>query len=359
MTASTLTASASLPNVPAAVAVVPQAPPGPPVCVSGVHPAAALFPLMHGSELDLLVADIAQNGLREPIVLCGTLILDGRNRMHACELAKVQPRFVEWDGDGSPLAFVLSRNLHRRHLDESQRAIIAARAKGMFKKEAAERERATRFGSRTLTRSPEGRDGQKSRVSPGGANLHRPQRSNSQAGTMLNISARLVAVASRVLAAGDEQLIAAIEAGLITVSDAAAILDLPKDKQCEAVALVASGQARTLRQAVEPGFSSRLREKSGSSTSEPGTLTSSATHGVTPPRAASDGEKPTVSLRQLRRACQRFTTGHEKLCREIESAAEACGGPNDHTRRAREGLFVALRAMQSCLLEFSRRERPK
>lgn len=257
--------------------------------------------------------------------------------------------------DGSPIAFVLSRNLHRRHLDESQRAVIAARAKVMFKKEAAERERATRFGSRTANPSGEGHDEQKPLVPSGGANLHRPQRSNDQAGEVLNVSARLVAVASRVLIAGDEQLVAAIEDGLVTVSDAAGILELPKDKQREAVALVRSGKARTLRQAVEPWLSSRLREKSGSgSESEARTLTNSATQGASPSRARRDTGKPTVSVRQLRRACQRFALGHEKLCREIDNAAEACGGPNDHTRRARENLSLALRAMQSCLQQFAR-----
>jgi hypothetical protein len=98
----------------------------------GVHPAATLFPMMHGPELGLLIEDIEAHGLREPVVLYDGQVLDGRNRLRACELAGIEPRFEEWDGVGSPLAFVLSRNLHRRHLNESQRSIIGARAKGMF-----------------------------------------------------------------------------------------------------------------------------------------------------------------------------------------------------------------------------------
>jgi ParB-like chromosome segregation protein Spo0J len=91
------------------------------------HPAAQLFPLMIGPEFDALVTDIAEHGLREPIVRHEGLILDGRNRLRACERAEVKPRFVEWDGNGNPETFVVSKNLYRRHLDESQRSMIAAR----------------------------------------------------------------------------------------------------------------------------------------------------------------------------------------------------------------------------------------
>ena len=129
-------------DVSMAIVVVPGEPPR----AIGVHPAAALFPLMKGPEFGLLVEDIDEHGLREPVVMHQGLVLDGRNRLRACEIAGKEPRFVEWDGVGSPLAFVLSRNLHRRHLSESQRAMIAARAREMFEEEAAERKRAGHFG---------------------------------------------------------------------------------------------------------------------------------------------------------------------------------------------------------------------
>ena len=43
----------------------------------------------------------------------------------------VEPITIEWDGNGSILAYVISKNLQRRHLNESQRAMIAARIANM------------------------------------------------------------------------------------------------------------------------------------------------------------------------------------------------------------------------------------
>lgn len=74
--------------------------------------------------------DIREHGVREPIVFLNGAILDGRNRyLCARELLIEYPR-VEFEGD-DPLGFVISHNLHRRHLSESQRGVVAAKLANM------------------------------------------------------------------------------------------------------------------------------------------------------------------------------------------------------------------------------------
>jgi ParB-like chromosome segregation protein Spo0J len=87
------------------------------------HPLAKNFPLMNGAEFNELVADVKANrGLHEPITLYQNKVLDGRNRYRACLKAKVEPRFEEFEGnDAAALAFVISKNIHRRHLKAKEK----------------------------------------------------------------------------------------------------------------------------------------------------------------------------------------------------------------------------------------------
>lgn len=104
------------------------------------HPAAELFPYLPQPELVELADDITANGLHEPILFGpdGTL-LDGRNRLSACELAGVQPRFDVYDGN-DPVAVIVSRNLRRRHLTTGQRAALAVDLLPMYEGQAKQRQ---------------------------------------------------------------------------------------------------------------------------------------------------------------------------------------------------------------------------
>jgi len=196
------------------------------------HAMAGLFPLLRGAAFNELAADIKNNGLREPI-LCDAegRILDGRNRYRACRKVGVEPRFVTWDGAGTPLDLALSLNLKRRHLDESQRALVAARLAKMMELEAIQR-RGRRAGNtlQICNQFPH----------------RRP--SSVSAGILINVSPRLIGYGIRVLRDGCEELIAAVESGQVAVSTASSLAGLPGTEQAR---VVAGGAAEIAKKAGE------------------------------------------------------------------------------------------------------------
>lgn len=180
------------------------------------HPLSELFPLMQGREFDELVADVKANGLREPIWTYDGQILDGRNRWRACEVGEVATRPMREYAGTDPLGFVVSLNIHRRHLDESQRGLVAARVE-------------------TARQGRPGKD----------ANLHV---SRAEAAQMLNVSERTVATASKVLDRGSPELLRAVDNGDISISAAANVAELPKTEQRE---IVAKGEKEILEAAKQ------------------------------------------------------------------------------------------------------------
>jgi hypothetical protein len=101
-----------------------------------IHPAAELFPLMSEPELRELGENIKANGYLtdESVALYEGKLLDGRNRLDALELIGVkydnitQQKGIIHDLNPSidPYAYVISKNIHRRHLTvEQKRELIA------------------------------------------------------------------------------------------------------------------------------------------------------------------------------------------------------------------------------------------
>lgn len=97
-----------------------------------LHPLCTLFPRMSGGEFASLASDIKANGLRNPITLLDGMILDGGNRYRACLEAGIDPVFARFEG-GNIVSFVLSANLHRRHMSAGQQAAIVASAQDWSK----------------------------------------------------------------------------------------------------------------------------------------------------------------------------------------------------------------------------------
>jgi ParB-like chromosome segregation protein Spo0J len=86
-----------------------------------------MFPPISEEDFGKLAADIKLNGLHQPIVRYQGQILDGNNRYRACELVKIAPRFADFTGDDAAARnYVISANIHRRHLSPDQRREIIA-----------------------------------------------------------------------------------------------------------------------------------------------------------------------------------------------------------------------------------------
>lgn len=85
------------------------------------HPLSAAFPAMPADDFAALVEDIRKHGQRDVATLYDGMVIDGWHRYQACLEIGIPCRFEPFQGD-DPAAFVISRNRHRRHLTETQRA---------------------------------------------------------------------------------------------------------------------------------------------------------------------------------------------------------------------------------------------
>ncbi len=109
------------------------------------HPYAEFLPMIAGKhELKALKEGIRKRGLLEPIAIHDGMILDGRNRHRAiCELMSYDKdfkyeetvRFASVPEGFTPEQYVITRNLHRRNLNESQRALFAGHMLLAFKED--------------------------------------------------------------------------------------------------------------------------------------------------------------------------------------------------------------------------------
>lgn len=188
------------------------------------HPVADLFPMMDAEEREAFCLDIATNGLQEDIVTAldtddGELkIADGRHRYEACQKVGIEPRYREWEWQGdlttlegrtryndALLDTVVSLNLKRRHLTESQRAMIAAGLATM------------RQGERTDLPQNCGR------------------LSQAAAARLLNVSERSVTDAKRVIEDGVPELADMVKTGDLKVSQAVRVAKMGPEKQKEII----------------------------------------------------------------------------------------------------------------------------
>ncbi|MGU2418772.1 MT-A70 family methyltransferase [Ralstonia mannitolilytica] len=184
-----------------------------------IHAAANLFPAMNDAEFEEFKEDIRQNGQQVPILVQNGQLIDGRHRYRACCELGIEPKVEEVPADQPIERLVISLNQHRRHLIESQRAMIAARL---------------------------------ANISLGG-NQHTGGLSQQQAADDLDVSVASVQRAKSVLVRGTDELIQAVDAGKVDVSNGADLAKLPQPSQRKVMSDVEKGilkEAKEIRKAI-------------------------------------------------------------------------------------------------------------
>jgi hypothetical protein len=204
-------------------AMLPKNPAAAPGATRGdgypIHPFAELFPLHDGPPLWELRDDIAANGLVEDIVLYQGQVLDGRRRQVCCLAKGIEPRYATFQGDeAAALRFVAPKNLARRHLGETERALAAAR----------------------IAQLRAGKPVNSSQLNTVSAVFTQPQ-----AAALLNVSVDAVQKARKVEEQGTPALHDAVRDGTVSLSDAARVANRPPQVQDAAVGAVRSRQTGT------------------------------------------------------------------------------------------------------------------
>jgi hypothetical protein len=269
-----------------AIPGVPNGPPAAPITQLEIHPVAHLFPPMSEKEYEAFKASIIkEQRIHDPIWTYQGKIIDGRHRHRVSLETGIPATYVEWDGKGSLIEFVLAQNLHRRHLKEAQRAMVAARIKPQFEEEAKRRMEHREQGGGPTDNCREGE-------------------STELAGQMLSVSGKSVERACKVLDKGGPALVASVDACKLAVSTAADLADLPKEEQER---VLAAGWDE-IRKALQKIRSERNRAKA-----------SAQTHGQDHAHATKDaGKTPVSQFKPLdpeieRKIFEQFNNGWVKL----------------------------------------------
>jgi 16S rRNA G966 N2-methylase RsmD len=189
-----------------------------------------MFPMLAENEMAALAADIATNGLHEPLTLWhdperGDVLLDGRNRLAACDRVGVEPTIRFYDGD-NPIGFAVSENIERRHLTNDQRRIVALATIDLYEAEAAQAQK--EGGRRGGSVSP--KDDKVSATSQQPSETEYERKATTKAAKATGTSGRGVAQAKRVAEQAPD-LHEKVRAGDITFNRAERIL---RDREAEA-----------------------------------------------------------------------------------------------------------------------------
>jgi hypothetical protein len=148
-------------------------------------------------------------------------------------MVDVVPVFAEYEGT-EPLAFVVSHNLHRRHLNESQRGMVGAKLANLQKG-----------------------DNQHSSIG-----LYSPPVTQNQAAEMLNVSPNTIKRSKKVLTRGIPELQDMHMSGEVSAKAASEVAKLPEEEHRTAVAGGVAGVKALAKKQSDSGTRSKTSSES-------------------------------------------------------------------------------------------------
>ena len=166
------------------------------ICGYKVHPAASIFPLIEGDDFYQLCESIRTHGVQHAAIVRGSELLDGRNRMRACEALKQEGwsgscPVVEWKDNGRNVAgWIWDTNALRRHMDDDGLAMASAAVWPLIAEENKANKKATQQKAGQPSINPAGRRGKEPETTKTSSPVNRDRKTSDARSTVGQVAAK-------------------------------------------------------------------------------------------------------------------------------------------------------------------------
>ncbi|WP_414610898.1 plasmid replication/partition related protein [Stenotrophomonas pavanii] len=198
-------------------------------------------------EHDALERSILAEGCRDALVLWGNVLVDGHNRFGICQKHGLPFNTVQntrFQSMEDVHLWMIEQHLGRRSVSDFQRGVLALRKRDILAaRKQVEQAQLQRESDGTADVADEGEDSPPWEPAP--------KISRAELAREAKLSTSQVSMIERIHAQAAPEVVEAVKAGVISISAAAAVADLPEDEQRAA----AAGGKDELKQAAK-----RVRE---------------------------------------------------------------------------------------------------
>lgn len=189
----------------------------------------ALIPPLKDEEWEGLERSILEDGIRDPLVLWGDILVDGHNRYEIAQLHDVPFSTVqkEFDSRDDAKLWIYRNQLSRRNLNDFQRIEITHKCEDAVRAKAAERQSpgVNQYTDRSVEILPP------------------TSKARDELGSMAGVSGKTYEHAVTVLESAPEQVTEATRSGDLSINAAYQVTRMEQDEQDEIAQRIESGES--------------------------------------------------------------------------------------------------------------------